>query len=84
MTTLTCWMVFVWGTCLKDQLWQLSVLILHIHYWEKSSGTENSNVSTYVQAMNRLKYSIVKDSNADLTVGNWNSKIDPQPVIVLV
>ena len=24
-----------------------------------------------------LKYSIVKDSNADLTVGNWESKIDP-------
>ena len=23
------------------------------------------------------KYSIVKDSNADLTVGNWESKIDP-------
>ena len=22
-------------------------------------------------------YSIVKDSNADLTVGNWDSKIDP-------
>ena len=22
-------------------------------------------------------YSIVKDSNADLTVGNWESKIDP-------
>ena len=24
-----------------------------------------------------LLYSIVKDSNADLTVGNWESKIDP-------
>ena len=24
-----------------------------------------------------LNYSIVKDSNADLTVGNWESKIDP-------
>ena len=23
------------------------------------------------------KYSIVKDSNADLTIGNWESKIDP-------
>ena len=31
-----------------------------------------------------LNYSIVKDSNADLTVGNWNSKKDPQSVIVLV
>ena len=29
-------------------------------------------------------YSIVKDSNADLTVGNWESKIDPQSVVVLV
>ena len=29
-------------------------------------------------------YSIVKDSNADLTVGNWNSKKDPQSGIVLV
>ena len=29
-------------------------------------------------------YSIVKDSNADLTVGNWDSKIDPYSVIVLV
>ena len=25
----------------------------------------------------RVQYSIVKDSNADLTVGNWNSKKDP-------
>ena len=24
-----------------------------------------------------VQYSIVKDSNADLTVGNWNSKKDP-------
>ena len=24
-----------------------------------------------------IQYSIVKDSNADLTVGNWKSKIDP-------
>ena len=27
--------------------------------------------------MKMLCYSIVEDSNADLTVGNWNSKIDP-------
>ena len=31
-----------------------------------------------------LNYSIVKDSNADLTVGNWISKKDPQSVIVLI
>ena len=30
------------------------------------------------------EYSIVKDSNADLTVGNCDSKIDPQSVILLV
>ena len=30
------------------------------------------------------RYSIVKDSNADLTVRNGDSKIDPQSVIVLV
>ena len=34
--------------------------------------------------MNNQLYSIVKDSNADLTVGNWNFKILPKSLIHLV
>ena len=36
------------------------------YLWEKVENDINSFI-----------YSIVKDSNADLTVGNWDSKIDP-------
>ena len=38
---------------------------------------KNTVLWTQSRPKNAADYSIVKDSNADLTVGNWNSKKDP-------
>ena len=45
---------------------------------------KNKQTEHKVKKIMQLKYSIVKDSNADLTVGNWESKIDPLTGTVLV
>ena len=55
--------------------------VLTVSDWVPKKDSANLESDTflwfaYVVNMSKI-YSIVKDSNADLTVGNWESKIDP-------
>ena len=47
-----------------------------IHKSGKTGKEKGKSCSMKFQILS-VDYSIVKDSNADLTVGNWNSKKDP-------
>ena len=55
----------------KLQTW-LSVVVRSLKYILTISDSDNSKTFFF-----HIHYSIVKDSNADLTVENWNFKIGP-------
>ena len=58
--------------CLFFTLW-----VQHFTSTKKLFAFIDFHKTNFYKLFHKSEYSKVKDSNADLTIGNWESKIDP-------